>query len=289
MIVSSTMTDAITRATGISAELASDCSIAGGCISSARRVELTDGRGYFVKQNDSAPPDMFPREADGLRALGDAGAIAVAQPVVAGDTFLVLEWIESGQPVANFSETFGEQLATLHRTTQTTRCGFEHDNYIGSTPQPNGWMEDWISFWRERRIGFQLKRARERGLSDRSFDALGNALLERLDTLLAGHTENACLLHGDLWGGNYLVNHAGVPVLIDPAAYYGAREADLAMTTLFGGFESAFYDAYEATWPLEPESEQRIGVYKLYHLLNHLNLFGGSYRQSCVSIMRALT
>ncbi len=143
-----------------------------------------------------------------------------------------------------------------------------------------------MDFWRSHRLGFQLRLAREHGVSDDELDRLGDRLMDRLDAWIDLSDEPACLLHGDLWGGNYLSDENGDPVLIDPAVYYGHREADLAMTRIFGGFEPAFYRAYEDEWPLPPGSEDRLPLYELYHLLNHLNLFGRSYRGRCVGILR---
>ncbi len=131
-----------------------------------------------------------------------------------------------------------------------------------------------------------MRLARERGLSDDELDRLGDRLLERLDDWIDLREEPACLLHGDLWSGNYMADDAGDPVLIDPAAYYGHREADLAMTELFGGFDHTFYEAYEEEWPLPPGSPERREIYKLYHLLNHLNLFGRGYRARCIGILQ---
>ncbi len=208
-----------------------------------------------------------------------------------GPPFLVLEAIDTGRRGEGFFETFGRRFAELHRKATGERFGFERDNYIGSTPQPNRWSDDWCEFWRRQRLGFQLDLARRRGLSDRTLDRLGDALLERLDELIGEPAEPPTLLHGDLWGGNgnYMVDEEGAPVLIDPAAYFGRREADLAMTRLFGGFDARFYAAYEEVWPLSPGAETRLDVYKLYHLLNHLNLFGGGYRSSSIDVLRRLT
>jgi len=180
-------------------------------------------------------------------------------------------------------------LATnLHQATQQIQFGLDENNYLGSTRQSNRFVDDWCAFWREHRLGYLLRLARQQGASDSTLDQLGGKLMDRLEDFLQEPNEPACLLHGDLWGGNYLVDDQGRPVLIDPAIYYGRREADLAMTMLFGGFDARFYAAYEETWPLADGSEVRLAIYKLYHLLNHLVLFGRSYYGQCIDILRDL-
>ncbi|MEM8998431.1 MAG: fructosamine kinase family protein, partial [Acidobacteriota bacterium] len=188
--------------------------------------------------------------------------------------------ITTGQPGPDFHVRFGRDLAALHRAAAADRYGFPRDNYLGATPQPNARSSDWVDFWRRHRLGDQLDRARRSGLGDRHLLRLGDRLLERLDTFLPT-APTPCLLHGDLWGGNYLCDAAGRPVLIDPAAYYGDREADLAMTRLFGGFPPAFERSYRAAWPLDAGDAERALVYELHHWLNHLNLFGDGYAGQC--------
>lgn len=266
--------------------------VGGGCISDARLVDLADGRSLFVKSNRAALAEMFEREAESLRALEAVGALRVPAGAVAGvagaTAWIAMEAIASGSPGPRFWEDFGEGFARLHREGRAERFGFLHDNFLGSTPQPNGRLDDWTEFWRERRLGFQLRLARERGRSDAELDRLGDRLLERLDELLADADERPSLLHGDLWSGNFLAGAGGEPVLVDPACYYGHREADLAMTRLFGGFDARFYAAYESAWPLAPGHAERLPLYQLYHLLNHLNLFGGGYRGQCLAVLRRL-
>lgn len=269
--------------------------VGGGCISQACSVTLVDGRQFFVKSNPNPLPGLFDTEGKGLTTLGDANVIRVPHVLGArsavGDVpaFIVMELISAGQPGPTFSLMFGMQLARLHQATQQERFGLDEDNYLGSTRQSNRWMDDWCSFWREHRLGYLLRMAREQGVSDPTLDQLGDRLMNRLEDYLQEPNEPACLLHGDLWGGNYLVSDNGEPVLIDPAIYYGRREADLAMTMLFGGFDADFYSAYEEIWPLSTGSDKRLEIYKLYHLLNHLILFGQSYYGQCVSILRSLT
>ncbi|MBW2733042.1 MAG: fructosamine kinase family protein [Deltaproteobacteria bacterium] len=275
--------------TGESSPVASATAVDGGCISAATMVELADGRRFFVKSNADPLPGMFEREAEALSALAEVGALRAPRPVGTAQTplpLIVMEHIVKGAQGRDFSARFGRGFAELHRRGRAERVGFEHDNYIGSTTQPNGWNDSWVDFWRHKRLGHQLGLARSNGYADAEMSSLGDALLERLDELIGAKSGfKPSLLHGDLWGGNYLCDEHGQPVLIDPASYYGHREADLAMTYCFGGFDHHFYEAYQETWPLEPGWRERVEVYKLYHFLNHLNLFGPSYRQNCLSIL----
>ena len=288
----------LSRQLGEPIEVESAVAVGGGSINQAFRVSCSDRSQRFVKTSPEASLLVFQREADGLQALGAPGILRVPESSLAatanGQAFLILDWIETGSPANDFQATFGRQLARLHRATAESdeskgRFGFGHDNWIGATPQPNGWKDDWVDFWREHRLGFQLDLARKNGLSDPELDRLGENLLNNLERWIDLPEEPPCLLHGDLWGGNYLVDQEGDPVLIDPATYYGHREAELAMTRLFGGFQQAFYTAYEDEWPLPTGSETRLKLYELYHLLNHLNLFGRGYRGSCLGILRGVT
>jgi len=266
--------------------------VGGGCIHRAAVIGLEDGRRRFVKWNDVGVLPMFETEATGLAVLGAPGTIRVPTGpragVAGGAAFLVMEAIDEGPRGAGFLASFGRCLAALHRVTAGPRFGFDHDNFIGSTRQRNGWTDDWVAFWRDRRLGFQLDLARRAGRSNVALDRLGDRLMQRLDEWIDLPDEPGCLLHGDLWGGNYVVDEHSAPVLVDPAVYYGHREADLAMTMLFGGFGDPFWDAYRETWPLPPGSEERLEIYKLYHLLNHLNLFGSGYLAGCVAVLRGL-
>lgn len=275
----------------------------GGSINRAAILELADGRRFFVKSNTDGGPDgrlphLFERETEGLAALAAVGALRVPRGARAGGgdgeapPFLLMEAIptSSAPPDAAFFAEFGRRFARLHRESAAERFGFPHDNYIGATPQPNAWSDDWPSFWREHRLDHQMRLARSRGLSTPELDRLTDRLSDRLDALLEVPGEPPCLLHGDLWSGNFLVADDGrggaEPALIDPAAYYGHREADFAMAQLFGGFAPSFYRAYEDEWPLPPGSAERMVVYRLYHLLNHLNLFGGGYRGQAIDELR---
>ena len=254
------------------------------------RVEAGDTV-YFVKYGTGEVAETLGAEAAGLLALREASSplvipevIAHAQEVTGCPGFLVLTWIETRRGGSAYGRTLGEGLAALHRYT-SHRYGFDRANFIGRMPQSNRWADTWPAFFRAERLEPQASWARERGRWAASWDAPFEILLRRLDEVLPV-TPPASLLHGDLWSGNALATADGQAAIIDPAVYYGHREADLALTELFGGFPPSFYDAYRSEWPLEPGYEERRSVYNLYHLLNHLNLFGGSYAGSVASTLR---
>ncbi|GGP27841.1 fructosamine kinase family protein [Silvimonas amylolytica] len=256
--------------------------VAGGDINEAWRLRTSAGD-WFVKLNNAFRHDMFEAERAGLAAM--ARGIHVPSPVLCGvsgeHAFLVLEWLDlrhRGDEVA-----LGRQLAQLHRLT-APHFGWPHDNTIGATPQPNGWMDNWQDFFRERRLGHQFALAQRHGISLRNT----RLLLDCLPAFLGDHHVVPSLLHGDLWGGNAAWLADGSPVLFDPACYYGDRETDLALTSLFGGFSSTFYEAYHATWPLQPGFERRRDLYNLYHMANHANMFGGGYIQRTQAMIDAL-
>ncbi|HSR70269.1 MAG TPA: fructosamine kinase family protein [Acidobacteriota bacterium] len=293
MSLENAVEDAIAQATGKRSAIRESAGVGGGCINAARRIELEDGREFFLKSNADPLPGMFEREAEGLEALAEAaGELRVPEVIAVGGGrrgaahFIVMEHIPTGHPAGDFFRRLGRGFALLHQESGAERFGFEHDNYIGSTPQPNGWMEDWVDFYRRRRLGFQLELACQKGHADDQMMQLGRRLLDRLDEYIAQPDEPPCLLHGDLWSGNYLCDDRGRPVLIDPAVYYGRGEADLAMTRLFGGFDSEFYAAYHEVRPRRDGHQARSDLYQLYHLLNHLNLFGRSYLSGCLRILR---
>lgn len=269
-------------------EIADVAAVGGGDINASYRLQGKDGSRYFVKLNAARHLPMFVAEAQGLAAIAQTRTIRVPQAVAfgtsAGKCYLVLEHLELH--AHGNARLLGAQLAALHRCT-TDRYGFAHDNFIGTTPQPNAWMDDWVEFLRERRLGFQLQLAEENGYGGR-LQQLGAQLLERLPAFFAGYKPRPALLHGDLWGGNHACLADGTPVLFDPAACYGDREADLAMTELFGGYPADFYAAYRAAWPLDEGYATRRELYNLYHILNHANLFGGGYARQAESMMQRL-
>lgn len=264
--------------------------LGGGCINSAWRIE--DGaQRCFVKLNRAALASMFEAEAEGLREIDAAGGVRVPRPVCTGNhggyAFLVLEYLDLGARVdAAAAERFGRGLAAMHGAVGA-RFGWHRDNTIGSTPQENAPADDWVGFWRERRLGFQLALAARNGHGGR-LQARGERLLDAFPALFEGYRPEPSLLHGDLWGGNFGVTRDGVPVVFDPAVYYGDREADIAMTELFGGFDPRFHAAYREAWPLDPGYRVRRLLYNLYHILNHLNLFGGGYRAQAEAMIDEL-
>jgi len=266
----------ITQATGQLFEGKERRSVAGGCINQA--VAFSDDcRTFFVKLNDAAKVAMFAAEAMGLKEIGQTGTIRVPQPICwgteSGSSYLVLEWLELGGGNAQSWEAMGQQLAAMHRVTSENGFGWHQQNTIGATPQVNLWTSDWAEFFTEHRIGYQLNLARRRG----GHFPQQTELLATIPQWLSNHQPQPSLVHGDLWSGNAAVTQSQEPVLLDPAVYFGDREVDLAMTELFSGFPKAFYQAYNQAFPLEPGYEQRKTLYNLYHILNHFNLFGGSY------------
>ncbi|MFN2645503.1 MAG: fructosamine kinase family protein [Burkholderiales bacterium] len=250
----------------------------GGCIHRCYRA-LRGGRPLFVKLNEPGFAAAFAAEADGLVALRAAGCRApapIAHGIAADHAYLLLEWLDlrsSGDFAA-----MGAMLAAMHRA-RGDAYGWPRDNYIGRTPQANSVCESWMEFWRDRRLAPQLALARGNG--------------HRVDApdvwrVLEGHNPPPCLVHGDLWSGNAAFTAGGEPALFDPAVYHGDRETDLAMTELFGGFPAEFYEAYNEAWPLERGYELRKPLYNLYHLLNHLNLFGAGYLAQVRAALRLL-
>ena len=252
-------------------------SIGGGCINQA--VAIADQqRTFFVKTNRADRLSMFEAERDGLQAMYESRTVRVPQPLCCGKTgnfsYIVTEWLDLGGsgPAAAWQQ-LGKELAAMHQTTSAEGFGWHRNNTIGSTPQQNGWLPDWSTFWRDRRLGPQFELAHDQG----GVFPRRDELMSAIPRLLAGHQPAAALLHGDLWSGNAAVTRAGEPVILDPATYYGDPEADLAMTELFGRFPERFYQAYQSVSPPKEGYAQRKTLYNLYHILNHFNLFGGSY------------
>ncbi len=256
--------------------------VGGGCINNGARIFTSSGESFFLKTNASAPPEMFAREAEGLAVLAVEGGPRVPKAYLHGSTFLLLEDLAPAERSRTYDRDLGRQLAALHGHTNP-QFGFHHDNYLGSTPQPNGWMAEGFAFFAERRLGFQARLAAGRGLLDANELKQVEQLSQRLGELIP--VQPASLIHGDLWDGNAISDNQGKPVLIDPAAHYGWAEAELAMTALFGGFGAEFYRAYEEARPLERGWRERFPIYNLYHLLNHLNLFGRGYHGQVKAVL----
>jgi len=270
--------NAISAATGESFTASAASPIMGGSINEAMRLDGNLGT-YFVKLNKPALVDMFESEAEGLAEINATGEVLTPAPVCWGEgdgqSWVVLEFIESGYQHSWSSARLGEQLAALHRHS-AQHFGWRRGNYIGKTPQPNNESGQWVDFYAEQRLGFQLALAGERG-APASLLSAGEQLLADLPAFFSDYQPAPSLLHGDLWGGNWACDPGGNPVIFDPAVYYGDREADIAMTELFGGFDAEFYRAYNETWPLDAGYPVRKTLYNLYHVLNHYNLFGGGY------------
>jgi fructosamine-3-kinase len=271
--------------------------VTGGCINHASRLQ-TGNTSYLLKWNQNALPGMFKKEAQGLELLRSTHTVRVPEVLFTHEqssecpqAFILLEYINEPP---NRSEkwipaVFGNQLAALHQSSQpphTLGFGLDEANYLGSTIQPNGWHSDWLAFFREKRLEYQISLAARNGRLAQSRRRKLDALCGNLEKWLGSTPHTPALLHGDLWSGNVLGDEKSNPVLIDPAVYYGDREAEIAYTQLFGGFPKSFYEAYYAVSPFPPGFETRCDLYNLYHLLNHLNLFGESYGSHIDVVLR---
>lgn len=262
--------------------------VSGGDISRAHSVE-TSHTGYFVKSSSGRhAPAMYEAEAKGLQQLKATKTIEVPEVYKSGNidgvSYLVMEFVTSKQPSERDFEHLGRQLAQLHLAETDPQFGNDYDNFIGSLPQSNRQHKDWATFYTEERLVPQLKMAVElKLLSEKQLPATEN-MLKTCQNLFGQVTPS--LLHGDLWGGNYLISIDGVPYLIDPAVYIGHSEVDLAMSRLFGGFGTSFYESYHDIIPPHENQKELNDIYQLYYLLVHLNLFGSSYRGSVLRILQ---
>jgi protein-ribulosamine 3-kinase len=252
------------------------------------RIRMVSGKNYFLKSGVKSA--SYACEANGLKELSKSGVLRVARPMVVTDTFILTEYIEPNCPTGDFFVRFGRSLARMHRI-QCASFGFYEDNYIGLTRQKNcaegRERTSWAAFYWDKRLLFQYQLAERNGLVTPLLKRGFRILENRLEQVLNGSEEPPSLLHGDLWSGNFICDQQNEPVLIDPAVYYGHREADLAMTKLFGGFPASFYAAYQEAFPLIEGWKFREGIYRLYHLMNHLNLFGTGYLLEAESVLSA--
>ena len=286
--LSAALEQAIAEAIGGPFRIERTRAVSGGCI---HRAMVFEGSGTrcFAKLNDRTFDEAFAAEADGLQALSNAG-IRVPTVITRGASdnaaFLVLEYLELGPGNEAAYPALGRRLADLHAH-NGGRFGWHRDNFIGTTPQRNRESDSWTEFWRRERLAPQLALAADNGFRGK-LQRLGEALIEALPRMLAGHAPAAALVHGDLWGGNAAFLADGTPVVFDPAVYHGDREVDLAMTELFGGFPPAFYAAYREAAPLAEGYPLRRTLYNLYHVLNHANLFGGGYAAQAERMMERL-
>lgn len=264
----------------LSQTIVSRHALSGGCIFNVESLTLEDGMIVVAKTGSRAAENIFQEEAAGLIALAETNTVLVARPLAVGCSddaaAVIMSYIELGHANAKSWQSFGEDLAKLHASDVGTQYGFAQDNHIGATLQPNGWMNDWVEFNCDRRIGYQTKLAAQRNLLNKAEVKRLEELCNRLEDILPRQPKPA-LLHGDLWSGNALVTANGRIALIDPAVSIGDGWADIAMMRLFGGFPDETFDAYRASMTEQKNVDERIAVYQLYHVLNHLNLFGRGY------------
>lgn len=280
----------VSRTFGASVSIASSSPVSGGTINQVYRLDLTDGLSVLLKLAGEGRPG-FRCEIDGLEAIASTDTFGVPQIFSAGQSpqpFLIMEWIETVRPGKNFWSTFGSRLSELHRFTPPDcrpKFGFHADNVIGETPQLNPMTESWAEFFCKNRLAFQFQLASERGFfSDQDQIQIGK-VLSQIYEMIDAISVKPSLIHGDLWSGNFLCDVNQQPVLIDPAVSYSHDEAELSIMKMFGGFDSKFYDAYDAAHPPLDRRSERIEIYSLYHYLNHLNIFGRSYLGDCWRII----
>ena len=294
MLIYNTLSEAVSSCFGSSVTIKDQAYVSGGDINDARCLLLNNGEKIFVKSNSISNKGFFEAEETGLDAIAATNTLQVPRLLfrgvdeASGRAFLAMEYISGADRVQDFWEEFGQSLAAMHladtsRLVSGGKYGFDTDNYIGATRQINSPMESWIEFFRECRLEPQFRMAE--GYFNKAIIKDIIRLLDKLPELMI---EPRCpsLLHGDLWSGNYIVGNDGRAWLIDPAVYVGHAEADLAMTELFGRFPESFYSSYSAVNSIDPGYNDRRDLYNLYHMTNHLNLFGDTYLQAVISIIR---
>lgn len=279
--------EGLREAVGEPLELLDVAPIGGGDINTALRLTTTRGE-WFVKLNRPGRMSMLQAEAFGLERLGQAKRLRVPKVVACGagshNAYLVLEWLNLRPLDDRGMARLGAQLADLHRVTEQ-QFGWGRDNTIGTTPQANRWETDWVAFFRERRLAPMLVSVE--GINP-ALAELGRPVMARIERLFDHYRPVPSLLHGDLWQGNVSMDERGAPVIFDPAIYFGDRETDLAMTELFGGLSPAFYAEYQKAWPLDEGYARRRDLYQLYHILNHVILFGSAYVTSAHRLLQRL-
>lgn len=277
----------ISAETGGPFEIARIANQGGGCINDTVRLDGANGSSWFIKSNTGADISVFESEFDGLKSIADTKTIHVPKPLCLGEAqgqaWFAMEFVELVGAKTGSQEQLGRQLASLHKIKQP-HFGWHRDNTIGSTNQQNSKSDDWVDFWREHRLGFQLRLAEKNG---GSFCG-ANELNEGLDALFEDYEPQPSLLHGDLWSGNVSFAKNGEPVIYDPACYFGDREAEFGIINMFGGFTDEFYQGYTSVWPFDVGFENRLPLYELYHALNHFNIFGSSYGASCQGLIDRL-
>ena len=277
----------ISQSTGESFTVEHRRPVGGGSVNQAYALS-GNHHAYFIKLNDASRMGMFEAEALGLQQMWKTQTIRVPKPICWGvadsSSYIVLEWLDFGYGTHAAWQAMGQQLAAMHRVISEQGFGWDQDNTIGFIPQKNPWTEDWITFFRDHRIGYQLQLARKRGGHFPKQDEL----IQAIPDILSDHYPEPSLVHGDLWSGNVAITQTDVPIILDPATYYGDREVDLAMSELFGRFPQDFYRAYDEAYPLEPGYERRKVLYNLYHIINHFNQFGGGYESQANSMIKQL-
>lgn len=268
-------------------KVTSNSFVGGGSIADSQKIRTSSGKEYFVKSYSQSKSNILKNEVNGLIEIQKSKSIKTPQIIYYDDDILILEFIKPGRKNKKFSELFGIQLTEMHRL-KSDKFGFYENNYIGSNHQINlPLYSNWTDFYWENRLLYQFKLAEKHGYINSDFRKLFNQFESVYRNIIEGTEEEPSLIHGDLWGGNYLVDESGNPVLIDPAVYYGHREAELGMTILFGGFDSDFYTSYNEAYPLFDGWKERLDIYKLYHVMNHLNLFGTGYLNQTLSIIKS--
>ena len=283
-----TVIEQVEQATGQSLSFVKVDAIQGGDINSAYHLCCVE-QSFFVKLNNASLLSMFEVEALGLQEMAHTKTLRIPEPITSGiagsSAFLVMEYLELSSLRPTSQQELGRQLARLHQT-QQAYFGWHHDNFIGSNLQKNTRNNNWVSFWQEQRLNEQLKLAAENGYLGK-IQQQGEQLIQLIPEFFTTYQPQASLLHGDLWSGNAAATQ-GVAVIYDPACYYGDREADIAMTELFGGYGAGFYTAYNEVWALDSGYSVRKKLYNLYHILNHLNLFGSGYLHQSEGMMQQL-